>query len=57
MAGKKFTTKGLRIKSRAKVRNFKLKTNPVTKGLKTSIEQSNLDVIRSLESKVKAAQG
>lgn len=56
MAGKKFSTKGLRLRSRAKVRRRNLKVNPVPKGLKTSVEQANLEVIRSLEAKVKAAQ-
>jgi hypothetical protein len=56
MAGKKFSTKALRLRSRAAVRRRNLKVNPVPKGLKTSLEQANLDVIRSLEAKVKAAQ-
>jgi hypothetical protein len=56
MAGKKFSTKGLRLRSRAAVRRRDLKVNPVPKGIKTSIEQANLDIIRSIEEKVNAVQ-
>lgn len=56
MAGKKFSTKGLRLRSRAAVRRRTLKVAPVPKGIKVSIEQGNLEVIRSIESKVKAVQ-
>ncbi|MEL6190835.1 MAG: hypothetical protein AAFR66_02255 [Bacteroidota bacterium] len=52
---KKFTTKKLKLRSRAEKRRWSLKTNPRIKGFKASIEQQNLDVIRSLEEKVKAA--
>jgi hypothetical protein len=51
---KKFTIKKNRLRSRAKARKLRLKTNPVVKGLKLSVEQKNVDVIRSLEARVKA---
>ena len=51
-----FTTKKYRLRSRAEKRRRALKPSPKTFGLKTSIEQSNLEVIRSLDSKVKAIQ-
>lgn len=53
---KKFTIKKHRKRAKAKRRQFALKTNPQTFGLKESLEQSNLSVIRSLEAKIKAAQ-
>lgn len=56
MAGKKFSIKKLRLRGRAARRRQALKVAPQTKGLKVTIAQSNLDVIRSLESKIKAAQ-
>ena len=52
---KKFTRKKHRLRKRAKRRRFSLKTNPVTKGLKPSIQQQNQEVIESLEAKVAAA--
>ncbi len=54
MAGKKFTIKKKRLRSRAKVRKHKLKVNPNIPTIKPSVEQQNLEVIRSLESKMKA---
>ncbi|MEM9984573.1 MAG: hypothetical protein AAF804_05705 [Bacteroidota bacterium] len=51
-----FTTKKLRLRSRAEKRRRALKPSPKTFGLKESYEQKNLEVIRSLESKVKAIQ-
>ncbi|MEM6347611.1 MAG: hypothetical protein AAF927_27235 [Bacteroidota bacterium] len=53
---KKFTTKKLRKRGKSKRRLFALKTNPQTFGLKQSLEQGNLEVIRSLEAKIKEAQ-
>ena len=53
---KKFSTKKLRLRSRAEKRRFALKVAPKTFGVKKSIEQNNLEVIRSLEAKVKEAQ-
>ena len=52
---KKFTKKKLRLRARAESRRHNLKVNPKTFGLKPSLEQQNLEVIRSLEAKVKAA--
>ncbi len=51
---KKFTTKKNRLRSRAATRRQKLKTNPIVKGLKLSVEQKNVDLIRSLEARVLA---
>lgn len=48
--------KKLKLRGRAKRRRFSLKPSPQTKGVKSSIEKDNLEVIRSLESKVKAIQ-
>ncbi|MEL6624407.1 MAG: hypothetical protein AAFQ83_03355 [Bacteroidota bacterium] len=53
---KKFTTKKLRLRARAKRRRFALKTNPQTTGIQSTPELENLEVIRSLDSKVKAIQ-
>ena len=52
---KKFTKKKLRLRARAEARRHNLKVNPKTFGVKLSLEQQNLEVIRSLEAKVKAA--
>ncbi|MEM7659285.1 MAG: hypothetical protein AAF399_24410 [Bacteroidota bacterium] len=52
---KKFTRKKHRLRNRAKRRRFSLKTNPVTKGVKQSLQQQNQEVIESLETKVAAA--
>lgn len=54
--GKKFTTKKLRLRARAQKRRQDLKINPPTFGVKSTPEISNLDVIRNLDSKVKAVQ-
>ena len=51
---KKFTIKKNRLRARAKRRRQKLKMFPKSKGLVPSVEQQNLEVIRSLEEKVKA---
>ena len=56
MAGKKFTTKGYRLRARAEVREQKLKIAPKTFGLKESVEQKNHELILSLEKKVAEAQ-
>ncbi|MFK7969556.1 MAG: hypothetical protein AB8F95_04270 [Bacteroidia bacterium] len=56
MAGKKFSTKKLRLRGRSARRRHALKVAPVSHGVKVTIEQSNLDAIRSLESKIKAVQ-
>ena len=53
---KKFSTKKYRLRSRAEKRRFNLKVAPKTFGVKTSLEQSNHDVLKKLESKVKAIQ-
>ena len=45
MAGKKFSIKKLRLRGRAARRRHALKVAPTTKGLKTTIEQSNLEVL------------
>jgi hypothetical protein len=52
---KKFTRKKNRLRNRARQRKIALKTNPVTKGLKPSVQQQNQAVLDTLESKVKAA--
>ncbi len=54
--GKKFTTKKLKLRSRAEKRRFRLKTNPKTKGVKITPEKINEPVIRSLDQKVRAIQ-
>jgi len=54
--GKKFTTKKLKLRSRAEKRRFRLKTNPRTKGVKVTPEKINEPVIRSLEQKIRAIQ-
>jgi hypothetical protein len=51
---KKFTIKKNRLRSRAAERRLRLKTNPVVKGFKLSVEQKNVELIRSLEERVKA---
>lgn len=51
---KKFTIKKNRLRSRAAARRRNLKTNPIVKGFKLSVEQKNVDLIRSLEERVKA---
>ena len=56
MAGKKFTKKKLRLRGRVARRRHALKVAPITKGFKQTIEMGNLEVIRSLEAKVAAAQ-
>lgn len=56
MAGKKFSTKKLRLRSRSQKRRQALKVDAPTFGVVPTPETSNLEVIRSLESKVKAAQ-
>ncbi|MFK7922578.1 MAG: hypothetical protein AB8H47_11515 [Bacteroidia bacterium] len=53
---KKFTTKKMRKRGKASRRRFALKTNPQTFGLKESVEQGNISVIRSLEAKIKEVQ-
>ncbi len=53
---KKFTTKKLRLRARAQKRRQDLKINPPTFGVKNTPEISNLEVIRSLDSKIKAVQ-
>lgn len=54
--GKKFSTKKLRLRARSQKRRQDLKINPPTFGVKSTPEINNLEVIRSLDSKVKAAQ-
>jgi hypothetical protein len=49
-------TKKSKLRSRAAKRRFALKPNPETHGVKTSIEKENLEVIRTLDSKIKAIQ-
>ena len=56
MAGKKFSTKKLRLRSRSQKRRQALKVDAPTFGVVPTNETNNLSVIRSLESKVKAAQ-
>ena len=51
---KKFSTKKNRLRSRAETRRWRLKTNPTVKGFKLSVEQKNVDLIRSLEARVLA---
>ncbi|MEL6851487.1 MAG: hypothetical protein AAFP92_23400 [Bacteroidota bacterium] len=53
---KKFTIKKHRLRARAQRRRFSLKVNPQTFGIKETQEQKNLEVIRSLDSKIKAIQ-
>ncbi|MCI4668473.1 MAG: hypothetical protein MRZ79_10060 [Bacteroidia bacterium] len=53
---KKFSTKKYRLRSRAEKRRFNLKVAPKTFGVKTSVEQANLEVLRKIESKVKAIE-
>ena len=52
---KKFTRKKLRLRAKAKRRRWQLKFNPSAKGVKSTPEKENLEVIRSLEAKVKEA--
>ena len=52
---KKFTRKKLRLRAKAKRRRWQLKFNPSVKGVKSTPEKENLEVIRSLEAKVKEA--
>lgn len=54
--GKKFSTKKLRLRGRSERRRQNLKINPPAFGVKSTPEINNLEVIRSLDSKVKAAQ-
>lgn len=54
---KKFTIKKNRLRSRADHRRWALKDNPPTFKVKLTPEMKNLEVIRSLESKIKATQG
>lgn len=56
MAGKKFSTKKLRLRARSQKRRQALKVDAPTFGVVATPETNNLSVIRSLESKVKAAQ-
>jgi len=51
---KKFTTKELRLRARAKVRRRNLKVNPQTKGVKPTLADENRPVIQALEAKLKA---
>lgn len=55
MAGKKFSIKKLRLRGRAARRRHALKVAPRAKGVSETVEQSNLEIIRSLEAKVKNA--
>jgi hypothetical protein len=52
---KKFTIKKHRLRARSRRRKHSLKVNPQTQGVKASLQQQNLEVIASLEAKVKAA--
>ncbi|MEZ4775664.1 MAG: hypothetical protein R3D00_20960 [Bacteroidia bacterium] len=51
---KKFTIKKNRLRTRARKRKFSLKTNPVTRGIKVTVEKINEPVIASLEAKIRA---
>ncbi|MCB0836410.1 MAG: hypothetical protein KDE26_28195 [Bacteroidetes bacterium] len=51
---KKFTIKKHRLRARARRRKHSLKVNPENKGIKANVQQQNLDVIASLEAKIKA---
>ncbi len=53
---KKFSTKKKRLRGRASRRRFNLKVNPQSFGVKQTPEMKNLEIIRSLEAKVKAVQ-
>lgn len=53
---KKFSTKKYRLRSRAAKRRFDLKVAPKTFGVKTSLEQENHEVLKTLDSKIKAIQ-
>ena len=53
---KKFTIKKHRLRARADHRRWSLKDNPPTYKVKQTPEMKNLEVIRSLEAKIKAAQ-
>jgi hypothetical protein len=53
---KKFTIKKHRLRARADHRRWALKDNPPTYNVKQTPEMKNLEVIRSLEAKIKAAQ-
>lgn len=53
---KKFSTKKKRLRGRASRRRFSLKVNPQTFNVESTPERKNLEVIRSLEEKVKAVQ-
>jgi hypothetical protein len=52
MAGKKFTTKRFRVRSKADVRAHNLKVNPKTFNVVESVEQSNHALIKKLEAKI-----
>ena len=54
---KKFTIKKHRLRARAKRRRQSLKVNPMAKGVKTTPEMENLEVIRSLEQKLDSMKG
>lgn len=55
MAEKKFSIKKLRLRGRAARRRQALKVAPKAKGVNETIQQSNLEIIRSLEAKIKNA--
>ncbi|MDP5171804.1 MAG: hypothetical protein NWR72_16265 [Bacteroidia bacterium] len=54
MAGKQFSTKKYRLRSRAQKRRQALKIDAPNFGIKSSPEIKNLSVLRSIEAKVKA---
>lgn len=51
-----FTTKKLKLRSRAEKRRRSLKPSPKTFGVEESIAEQNLEAIRSLEAKIKEIQ-
>jgi hypothetical protein len=54
--GIRLGTKKSKLRSRAAKRRFALKPSPKSMGIKSSVEKENLEVIRTLDSKVKAIQ-
>ncbi|GAB4422740.1 MAG: hypothetical protein OHK0039_38990 [Bacteroidia bacterium] len=54
--GKTFSRKELKLLARRARRRHQLKVNPKTFNVEKTVEMANLSVIRSLESKIKAAQ-
>jgi len=50
------TKKKYRLRARARRRRFSLKVNPQTKNVQNTWAMQNVEVLRTLDSKVKAAQ-